>query len=69
MPVKLQQYYIFKIKTSRLKKKNYKIDLSIKQSRLNNELVSIGDSQMLRSLRNIKGQEIIQEQIDALRHI
>ena len=66
MPVKLQQYYIFKIKTSRLKKKNYKIDLSIKQSRLNNELVSIGDSQMLRSLRNIKGQEIIQEQIDAL---
>ena len=64
--VKLQQYYIFKIKTGRLKKKNYKIDLSINQARLNNELISIGDSQMLRSLRNIKNQNIIQEQIDEL---
>jgi hypothetical protein len=60
---KLQQYYIFKITTSKLKRKNYNFNLSITEARHSGELVSIGDSQMLRSLREIKGQTVNNELI------
>ena len=63
---KLQQYYIYKISTSRLKKSNYSVNLTIDLARKTGELVSIGDSQMLRSLRWIKQQEISQSEIDHL---
>lgn len=67
MAKKLQQYYILKIKTSRLKKANYNItSLTINEARRNGELVSVGDSQMLRSLRKIKNQTTNQEEIDKL---
>lgn len=54
---KLQQYYVLKISTSRLKKSNYNLTLTINDARKSGELVSIGDSQMLRSLRKIKNIE------------
>ena len=63
---KLQQYYIFKIATTRLKNSNYKIDLSIKDARRYGEIVSMGDSQMFRSLRNIKGINIDEQNIQEL---
>ena len=63
---KLQQYYIYKIALSRLKRSNYSINLSISDARKNGELVSIGDSQMLRSLRKLKGKETNQEEINRL---
>jgi len=52
----LQQYHIFKFSSQRLKKSNYNINISISQARLNGEIVALGDSQMLRSLRQIKSQ-------------
>jgi hypothetical protein len=55
---KLQQYYIFKLSTSRLKKSNYSISLTLDDARKMGEVVSIGDSQMLRSLRQLKDQQI-----------
>jgi hypothetical protein len=60
---KLQQYYIFKITTSKLKRKNYNFNLTISEARRSGEIVSIGDSQMLRSLREIKGTKIYDENI------
>jgi len=51
---KLQQYYIFKISTTRLKNSNYNINLSVDEARDNSEIISLGDSQMLKSLRKIK---------------
>lgn len=64
--VKLQQYYIFKLSTDRLKADNYDILLTPNQARKNGELVSIGDSQMLRSLRIIKGQTNQKEELEQL---
>ena len=66
MARKLQQYNIFKFRSSRLRKANYNINLTISQARLNSEIVSLGDSQILRSLRKIKGVENSQENIDNL---
>ena len=63
---KLQQYYIFKIATSRLKNSNYNINLSIKDARRYGEIVSMGDSQMFRSLRNIKGIVLNEQDIQEL---
>jgi hypothetical protein len=64
--VKLQQYYIYKFETDRLKDDNYDIIINPHQARKNGELVSIGDSQMLRSLREIKGLENDKEEIKFL---
>ena len=64
--VKLQQYFIFKLSTDRLKADNYDILLTPDQARRNGELVSIGDSQMLRSLRKIKNQTDKKEELKEL---
>lgn len=63
---KLQQYYIFKISTSRLKNSNYNINLSIKDARMYGEIVSMGDSQMFRSLRIVKGITVNEQNIQEL---
>lgn len=63
---KLQQYYIFKISTNRLKRQNYKMKLDIKNARKSGEIVSIGDSQALRSLREIKGINTDEQKINDL---
>lgn len=52
--VKNQLYYILKFNSSRLKKYNYNINILLKEARKNQELVSIGDSQLLRTIRLLK---------------
>lgn len=64
--LKLQQYYIYKFLSSRLKHKKFNIDITIDKARINGEIVSLGDSQMLRSWRKIKGIETGQENINSL---
>jgi hypothetical protein len=54
---RLQQYDIYKFSSARLKKSNYKINITIQEGRKNGEVISLGDSQMLRSLRQLKNQE------------
>jgi hypothetical protein len=66
LAAKLRQYYTYKFTSSRLKNSNWNISLSVSQARRNGELVSIGDSEMLRSLRRIQGKENIDKDIDAL---
>jgi len=63
---KLLLYYIYKLDSERLKASNYYIVLTPNQARKNGELVSIGDSQMLRSLRMIKGQVNTEEELNKL---
>lgn len=63
---KLQQFYVLKFNSSRLKKDNYNIDISIKTAKKNNELITLGDNQVLRSIRKIKGKNIDFELISNL---
>lgn len=56
--IKLQQYYVFKLTTSRIAEFDYNIeDLTVSQARLNGELVQIGDNQVFRMIRKIKHTE------------
>lgn len=55
---KLQQFYVLKFNSSRLKKCNYNIKIDIKTARKNDEIISLGDNQVLRSIRKIKGRNI-----------
>jgi hypothetical protein len=63
---KIQQYYIYKFTTDRLKDSNYNITINPHKARKNGELISLGESQMLRSLRKIKGVQYTQDEIDQL---
>ena len=63
MSKKLTQYYIYKFASDRLKEYGYDIHLTPQQARKNGELVSIGDSQMLRSLREITGKNNSEEEL------
>lgn len=55
---KLQQFYVLKFNSSRLYKDNYNINITVKSARKNGELIALGDNQVLRSIRKIKGKEI-----------
>lgn len=55
---KLQQFYVLKFNSGRLKKDRYNININIKTARKNGELIALGDNQVLRSIRRIKGREV-----------
>lgn len=55
---KLQQFYVLKFNSGRLKKDNYNININIKTARKNGELIALGDNQVLRSIRKIKNREV-----------
>ena len=58
MERKLQQFYIIKTKSNRLKQSNYSIRFEdIDDMRINGEVVSIGESQLVRSLFKITGKD------------
>lgn len=52
--IKQQQFYIFRFKSSRLKEYNYDVTLTVEQARKNKELISLGDSELLRQIREHK---------------
>ena len=66
MPKKLQSFYVLKLETNRLKTSNYKITLDLENARRNGELVRLGDSELLRAVRRIRGIEFNQEILDGL---
>jgi hypothetical protein len=49
------QRFILKIHSSRLKLSRWSLDINLKEARDNEELISLGDSQLLRFIREIKG--------------
>ena len=48
------QYFTFKFNSSRLKEFNYNIKLTFKEAKKFNEIISLFDNQILRSIRDIK---------------
>jgi hypothetical protein len=58
---KLQLFYIYKFNTSRLKEYNNNITITIDEARKNGELVSVGDSQVLRTIRKISNSQYSEE--------
>jgi len=64
---KLQQYYIFKLESARLKESRYKIkSLTVSQARQNGELVHISNSQLVRSILDIRNSEKKQNELEEL---
>lgn len=51
----IKQRYIYKIESSRLKRNNWDMNLSVETAKESGELISIADSQVLRFIRDIKG--------------
>ena len=66
MSNKIQQSYIYKFNTDRLKNSNYNVTIDLQQARKNGELISIGESQMLKSLRKITHNELDKDQLTKL---
>lgn len=65
--IKLQQYNVFKITTSRLLESNFKIDdFTVAQARLNGELVQIGDNQVFRMIRKVKNIDVDYKKLNTL---
>jgi len=63
---KTQQYFILKFNTDRLKNANNNVTITINDARRNGELISIGDSQVLKSLRAVKKQDYDQQVVNSL---
>ena len=61
------QKYIFKISTTRLKKAKWDLSLPLTEARRNDEVISIGDSQMLRWIDELNGIQNTEEKVRAIR--
>ncbi|HYK74858.1 MAG TPA: hypothetical protein VEV44_17330, partial [Pseudoneobacillus sp.] len=65
--IKLQQYNVFKITTSRLAENELNIkNFTVSQARLNGEIVQIGDNQVFRMIRKIKNTELNKDHLNEL---
>ena len=63
---KLQQFYTLKFSSERLKKAKYDINISLSQARINSELVSINNSELLRALFLLKNIKFSQNELENL---
>jgi len=63
---KLQQFHIFKFESSRLKDSKYNVDVTLREARKNNEVVSVGESQVLRTLFKIIGKGFDAKELEEL---
>lgn len=61
---KYNQRYIYKIKSSRFRNNNWNLNLTLDEARNNDEVISIGDGQLLRFARNIRGNKYTEEDIN-----
>ena len=53
--MKIQSFYIFRFNSGRIIRHNYNIELTVNESRCNNEIVSIAENQTIRSLFQLRG--------------
>ena len=63
---KLQQFYILKFNSNRLKDYKYDIKVTLEEARKNNEVVSVGESQVIRSLLKIVGRSFERDKLEGL---
>jgi hypothetical protein len=61
---KLQQFYILKFSSNRLKKSKYNIDISLNDARINKEVITINNSELLRTLFRYKKIDFDQNRLD-----
>ena len=66
---KNQQFFIMKFSSERLKKSNYNIKITLDQARINSELITINNSQLLRTIFSYKNIIFSQKEIDTLLNI
>lgn len=57
------QRFILKIPSTKLANSKWELKIGLNEARQNNELVQLGDSQILRFIRNIKGQNVNENEI------
>lgn len=60
---KLQLFYQLKFNSTRLKKSKYNIDITIDEARKNSELISVGDSELIRTLFLFNKKEFFQKDL------
>ena len=61
-----RQFYIYKFNSKILDSQKYDVKITFKKAKENCQIVAVADSQMLRSIRDIKGRYINKELIEAL---
>ena len=61
------QKYIYKIHTDRLKRANWDLTITLPEARYNEEVISIGDSQMLRWIDELNGIQDTEERVREIR--
>lgn len=59
-------FYIFKLPSGIIRKNNYKIELSIEQSRKNGEIISLNNNQVIQSILRLRNQEFNSENLKNL---
>ena len=63
-----RQYYVYKFESRVLDKLNYNVNVTFKEAKANEQIIAIADSQMLRSIRDIKGRYIDRYKLELLYH-
>ena len=64
--LKNQQFFILKFNSDRLKKSNYNIEISVDEAIKNSELITINNSELIRTLFKLKKINYSQKEIDDL---
>lgn len=59
--------YVLKINSSRLRNNDWNLKLSIKEARENEELIQLGDGQLLRFIRKLSGLNYTEEEISSVK--
>lgn len=61
-----RQFYTMKFHSSRLKQSNYDINLTFNEGKKNNEIIALADNQILRTIRDIRKQDVDKNVIENL---
>lgn len=60
----MRQLYTLKLKSSRLKEFNYNINITFDEAKELKEIIALADSQMLRTIRDVRGKTIDNNKIE-----
>ena len=63
---KLQQFFTLKFSSERLKKSKYNINISLDEARINSEVISINNSELVRAFFRYKGRDFSQDELNNL---
>ena len=61
------QRFILKIPSTKFRNNEWRVDISLQEARRDNELIQLADSQILRFIRDIKGINYTEEDINKVK--